>query len=65
MRRRLLLLTLMAALPVLGCSSGEECDTCDDDTDCEEGLVCRNFLDGDEVVGKRCSSGVGATQCRM
>jgi hypothetical protein len=54
----------MAALPVLGCSSGEECDTCDDDTDCEEGLVCRNFLEGDEVVEKRCASGVGATSCR-
>ena len=59
-------LLLMLALPIGSCgSTGEECDTCDDDTDCEEGLVCRNFLDGDEVVGKRCSSGVGATQCRM
>jgi hypothetical protein len=57
-RRRVFLIVLMAALPVLGCSS--ECDTCTEDSDCEEGLVCTTFNDG----SRRCGSGVGATSCR-
>jgi hypothetical protein len=61
-----LCLALLLALPLSGCSSGGECDTCKVDTDCKGGLVCVNFLDGSgNVVGKRCGSGVGATTCRV
>ena len=59
-RRRLLLILLMAALPVVGCGSGDECDTCTEDSDCEGGLLCTTFNDG----SRRCGSGVGATSCR-
>ena len=59
-RRRPILLLLLAALPVLACTSGEECDTCSEDSDCKDGLVCSSFNDG----SKRCGSGAGATQCR-
>ena len=59
-RRRAILILLMAALPVLACSSGDECDTCDSDDDCQDGLVCSTFGDG----SRRCGSGLGATTCR-
>lgn len=59
-RRRAILILLLAALPVLGCTSGGECDRCDTDADCKDGLVCATFNDG----SKRCGSGLGATQCR-
>jgi hypothetical protein len=59
-RSRALLILLLAALPVLGCTSGDECDTCDSDDDCQEGLVCSTFDDG----SRRCGSGLGATTCR-
>jgi hypothetical protein len=63
---RRLYLALLLALPLAGCSSGGECDTCKTDADCKGGLVCRNFTDpsGNVVGGKRCGSGVGATTCR-
>jgi hypothetical protein len=67
MRRSLLSLLLLALLlPALGCSNGGECDTCSSDSDCQNGLVCKNFLDEDgNVAGQRCGSGVGATTCRV
>jgi hypothetical protein len=62
---RRLYLALLLALPLAGCSSGGECDTCSTDKDCKGGLVCSNFTDpSGNVVGKRCGSGVGATTCR-
>jgi hypothetical protein len=60
-RSRWLLAVVLAALPVLGCSKGDECDTCGTDADCKDGLVCSTFSDG----SKRCGSGLGATQCRV
>jgi hypothetical protein len=59
-RRRAILILLLAALPVLACSSGDECDSCDSDDDCQGGLVCARFNDG----SMHCASGLGATQCR-
>ena len=59
-QRRAILILLLAALPVLGCTSGDECDVCDADADCKEGFTCTTFSDG----SKRCGSGVGATTCR-
>ena len=61
-RSRYLLLLLVGwlAVPVSGCqSSGNECDTCSSDDDCDAGLTCSTFSDG----SKRCASGVGATTC--
>jgi len=64
--RWLVCLLLALALPLAGCSDGDECDTCSSDEDCKDGLVCVNFLDGDgNVVDQRCGSGVGATTCRV
>jgi hypothetical protein len=60
-RSRFFLLLAFAALPVLGCSSGDECDTCTDDTDCKDGFVCSTFEDG----SARCGSGLGVTTCRV
>ncbi len=57
---------LLLAAALGGCTKGKECDTCDADTDCTGGFVCRNFLDEDgNVVGKRCGSGQGLTTCRV
>jgi hypothetical protein len=65
-RYRWLMLLVLAALPLAGCSKGDECDTCEQDSDCREGLVCRNFLDDEgTVIDKRCASGLGRTQCRV
>ena len=65
-RSRWLLCLVLATLPLAGCSKGNECDTCEQDTDCKGGLVCVNFLDENgNVVGRRCGSGVGATTCRV
>jgi hypothetical protein len=65
-RHRWPLLLVLLALPILGCSKGAECDTCEQDSDCRDGLVCRNFLDDDgNVVDQRCGSGLGRTQCRV
>jgi hypothetical protein len=61
-----LCLVLLLAQPLASCSSGGECDTCTQDSDCKGGLFCRNFLDSSgNVVGKRCGSGVGSTVCRV
>jgi len=59
--RWLLVLILFLALPLAGCSSGEECDTCSTDEDCEAGLVCTEFSDG----SMRCGSGLGASTCKV
>ncbi len=59
-------LALLLVLPLAGCSSGGECDTCNADTDCKGGLLCVNFQDSTgKTVGKRCGSGVGLSTCRV
>jgi hypothetical protein len=57
----MLLMLVLAALPVIGCSSGDECDRCESDGDCKDGFFCTEFSDG----SRRCGSGVGATTCRV
>ena len=59
--RWVFILILFMALPVVGCNSGGECDTCSTDEDCEAGLVCSRFSDG----SMRCGSGVGASTCTV
>ena len=56
-----LLLVLFLALPLVACSSGDECDTCASDEDCEAEFICTTFSDGSQ----RCGSGVGASSCRV
>ncbi len=64
--RYLLLLTLLVGLPFGGCSKGGECDSCSSDADCKSDLYCVNFNDQNgNFVGKRCGSGIGATNCRV
>jgi hypothetical protein len=58
---RLLLLTILLALPLAGCNSGDECETCTSDDDCQTGFVCSTFSDGSQ----RCGTGVGASTCRV
>lgn len=60
-RSRMLLMLVLAALPVIGCSSNDECDRCESDSDCKDGFFCTDFSDG----SRRCGSGVGATTCRV
>jgi hypothetical protein len=65
-RWSLLIALLASAVPMSGCSKGNECDSCSSDSDCQSGLYCRNFLDDNgNVVGKRCGSGQGLTTCRV
>jgi hypothetical protein len=59
-RSRFMLMLVLAALPVIGCTSGDECDRCESDSDCKDGFFCTEFSDG----SRRCGSGVGATTCR-
>jgi len=59
--RWVFLLLLFVALPVVGCNSGDECDTCSTDEDCEAGFVCSTFSDGSQ----RCGSGLGASTCKV
>ena len=56
-----LVLALLCALPLMGCSDDGECDSCSSDDDCKQGLVCVRFGDGSQ----RCGSGEGTTQCRV
>lgn len=56
-----LLLVALLALPVAACNSGDECQTCSSDSDCEAGFVCSTFSDDSQ----RCASGVGATSCNV
>jgi hypothetical protein len=60
-RARFLALLLLAALPLAACSSGNECDTCTKDSDCNSGFVCSKFSDGSQ----RCGTGTGASTCRV
>jgi hypothetical protein len=56
-----LLLALVLALPLGSCgSSGEQCDRCSSDEDCNAGLVCSTFDDG----SRRCGTGTG-TKCTV
>ena len=59
--RWVFLLLLFVALPMMGCNSGDECDTCSTDADCEAGFVCSTFSDGSQ----RCGSGLGASTCKV
>jgi hypothetical protein len=57
-----LALLVLLALPFAGCgSTGEECDPCSGDSDCNSGFVCSTFSDG----SKHCGLGTGSTQCRV
>ena len=56
-----LLILLLFAIPLGGCSSGDECETCTSDDDCQTGFVCSTFSDGSQ----RCGSGVGSSSCRV
>jgi hypothetical protein len=58
---RRILLPLVLALPLLACSSGDECETCTQDSDCQAGFVCSRFSDGSQ----RCGTGTGASTCRV
>lgn len=60
-RFRWLVVVVLALMPLVGCTKGNECDTCSSDTDCKDGLVCSTFDDG----SRRCGTGTGATQCRV
>jgi len=55
-----LALALPAVLPLVGCTKGDECDSCTTDADCKDGFFCSHFSD-DRF---RCGSGVGASSCR-
>ena len=59
-RARWLLLAASLMLSLGACSSGEECDKCTSDDDCNAGLVCSTFDDG----STRCGTGTGTT-CRV
>ena len=59
-RSRLLLVAVLALLPIVSCTRGNECDRCETDDDCQDGLVCSDFSDG----STRCGTG-GATTCRV
>jgi hypothetical protein len=65
-RLLLLLCLLVPAVPLVGCSDGEECDECQTDADCVAPLVCVGFNhENGESAGRRCGSGVGASTCRV
>ena len=59
-RSRFLLAAVLALLPIVSCTRGNECDRCETDDDCQDGLVCSEFSDG----SMRCGTG-GATTCRV
>ncbi len=56
-----LALAVPAVLPLAGCTSGDECDSCTMDVDCKSGYFCTPFEDGSH----RCGSGLGVTTCRV
>jgi hypothetical protein len=58
---RRLFLPVLAAISLWSCSNGDECKTCNQDSDCKTGFVCSTFSDG----SKRCGTGTGATSCRV
>lgn len=55
-----LALAVPAVLPLAGCTSGDECDSCTVDADCKDGFFCSDFSDG----VRRCGPGVGPAVCR-
>ena len=59
-RSRFLLAAVLALLPIVSCTRGNECDRCETNDDCQDGLVCSTFSDG----SMRCGTG-GATTCRV
>jgi hypothetical protein len=60
-RHRSCLAVLVLLTTVLfSCGSGNECDKCSSDDDCNTGLVCSSFSDG----STRCGVGDGSTTCR-
>lgn len=59
--RTLMMIAVLAVLPFAGCTKGTECDRCETDEDCNDGLVCSTFSDD----SKRCGSGFGDTTCRV
>jgi len=62
MRRSTILMILaLSALPILGCTKGDECDRCSTDADCKDNFVCTTFSD----QSQRCGTGIGASQCRV
>jgi hypothetical protein len=58
---RLVLVALLLISPLAACNSGDECQSCSSDSDCETGFVCSTFSDDSQ----RCASGVGATSCNV
>lgn len=60
-RFRWLAVAVLALLPIVSCTKGNDCDTCSSDSDCNEGFVCSTFDDG----SRRCGSGRGDTTCRV
>ena len=60
-RPRWLLVLVLALMPIVSCTKGNDCDTCETDADCQEGFLCSDFSDGSQ----RCGSGVGGTNCRV
>lgn len=58
---RRLVLPVLVAVSLWSCSNGDECQTCNQDSDCKTGFVCSTFSDG----SKRCGTGTGATSCRV
>ena len=60
-RSRFLLVILLALLPIVSCTKGNECDRCQSDSDCQEGFLCSAFSDGSQ----RCGTGVGGSTCRV
>jgi hypothetical protein len=60
-RARGLALLVLLALFLGACGSGDECDTCSSDEDCNGGFICATFSDG----SRRCGSGTGDTECRV
>ena len=59
-RSRFLLAVLLALLPIVSCTKGDECDRCETDEECQDGFVCSAFSDG----SNRCGTGGGST-CRV
>jgi hypothetical protein len=60
---RLLAILVLLVGSIPGCNSGDECDTCSADEDCQAEFVCSTFSDGSQ----RCGSGIVGqeTECRV
>ena len=60
-RSRWLIAVVLALMPIVSCTKGNECDRCESNEDCQEGFTCSQFSDG----SRRCGSGFGDTTCRV